>query len=123
MQKQDSSQSIALDKQRSSCKLLDQKVRKIRKEEIGSEEDSNSRVTTLESFDFKDVWNFNHPYMSVKECQKKLRQVEVFVEKGVFQAFQEEERNDCNYVLESSLLRVWEYTKAKQEKRFVLYNF
>ncbi len=58
----------------------------------------------LESFDFKDVWSFNHPYLNVKECQKKLHRVEVLVKKGLFQTFQEEEHNDCNYVLESSLL-------------------
>lgn len=44
------------------------------------------------------------------------------IEKRTFQAFQEEENDDCNYVLESNVLRVWEYTKAKWEEMFVPYN-
>jgi hypothetical protein len=37
-----------------------------------------------ESFDFKDVWSFNHPHLSVNECHEKLHQTKVHVEKGAF---------------------------------------
>jgi hypothetical protein len=38
-------------------------------------------VTTPESYDFKDMWSFNHPHLSVKDHREKLHQVEVLVEK------------------------------------------
>lgn len=71
------------------------------------------------SFDFEDMWSFNHPHLSVKDFWKQLRRVEVFIEKRKFPTFQEEEHNDYNFTLKSSLLQVWEYTKAKREERFV----
>jgi hypothetical protein len=52
------------------------------------------------------MWSFNHPHLNMKECWEKLHWVEVLVEKGNFQAFYEEECNDYNYDLETSLLRV-----------------
>jgi hypothetical protein len=48
-------------------------MRKIKEEETRSDEDSSSRVIMLESFDFKYVWSFNHPCLSMKEHQDKLR--------------------------------------------------
>jgi hypothetical protein len=39
--------------------------------------------------------------------------MEVPIEKRAFRALQEEENDDYNYVLESNILQVWEYTKAK----------
>jgi hypothetical protein len=62
-------------------------MRKTKEEEIGSDEDNSSRITMLESFNLENVWNFNHPHMSMKEHWEKLHQVEVLVEKGTFQAF------------------------------------
>jgi hypothetical protein len=50
----------------------DQRVRKIREEEIGNEEDNNYQMIMLESFNFEDVWSFNHPHLSMKECREKL---------------------------------------------------
>ncbi len=41
-------------------------------------------MTTLESSNFKDMWSFNHPNLSMKKCHEKLHQVEVLVEKGEF---------------------------------------
>jgi hypothetical protein len=41
-------------------------------------------MTTLESSNFKDMWNFNHPHLNMKNHQEKLRQVEVLVKKGKF---------------------------------------
>jgi hypothetical protein len=52
VQKQHTSRFAAVDKQRTSSQPPDQKVRKTREEETGSEEDNNSRVTTPKSFDF-----------------------------------------------------------------------
>jgi hypothetical protein len=49
----------------------------------------------------------------MREHQENLCQVEVPIEKRAFQVFQEEERDNCDYALESSLLQIWEYTKAK----------
>ncbi len=72
-----------------------------------------------DSYDLEDMWSFNHPHLSMKDCQKQLRQVEVLLKKENIPTFQEEEHNDCNFILESSLLQVWEYTKAKREERFV----
>jgi hypothetical protein len=63
-------------------------------------------MTMLESFNFEDVWSFNHPHLNVKECQEKLHWMEVPMEKGKFQVFQEEERDDCDYALKSNLLQV-----------------
>jgi hypothetical protein len=80
-------------------------------------------MTTLESFDFEYVWSFNHSHLNMKECLEKLCQVEVHVKKGAFQVFQGEECDNCEYALESSMQQVWKYTKAKQKKRFVPYNF
>jgi hypothetical protein len=40
---------------------------KTREEKIKSEKDSSYGVTTLESFDFEDVWNFNHPHLNVED--------------------------------------------------------
>jgi hypothetical protein len=97
-------------------------MRETREEEIGSEEESNIGRTMLESFDFENVWTFNHPHLSMKEHQEKMHQVEVPIKKRAFQAFYEEEHNDYDYVLGSSLLQVWEYTKANQEKKFVPYK-
>jgi CRISPR/Cas system-associated endonuclease/helicase Cas3 len=57
-------------------------MRKTKEEEIRSEKDSSFGVTTLESFDFEDAWNFNHLHMSVKDCRKKLHKVEVPIKKG-----------------------------------------
>jgi hypothetical protein len=57
-------------------------MKKTREEEIRSEKDSSFGVTTLESFDFEDVWNFNHLHLSVKDRLKKLHQVEVPMKKG-----------------------------------------
>jgi hypothetical protein len=90
-------------------------VKNIKEEEIGIEEDISSRMTRFKSFDFEDVWNFNHPHLNIKEHWEKLRQVEVPIEKGASCTFQKEECDDCDYALESILLRIWEYTKAKQE--------
>jgi hypothetical protein len=56
-------------------------VKKIREEKTKIKEYSNSRMTMLESSDFEDMWSFNHPHLSVKECQKKLHQMEVLVKK------------------------------------------
>jgi hypothetical protein len=94
-----------------------------KEEEIGSEEDNSSRVTMLENFDFEDVWSFKHPHMNVKESREKLCEVEVPIEKRTFRIFQKEERDDYDYALESNLLRVWEYTKAKCKEKIVPYNF
>jgi hypothetical protein len=47
-------------------------MRKTREEEIGSDEDNSSRITTLESSNFEDVWSFNHPHLNVKEHWEKL---------------------------------------------------
>jgi hypothetical protein len=79
-------------------------MRKTKEEETRSDEDNSSKVTTPESSNFEDVWNFNHPHLNVKECWQKLHRVKVLVEKGTFQAFYKEECNDCNYGLEKSLL-------------------
>jgi uncharacterized glyoxalase superfamily metalloenzyme YdcJ len=49
----------------------------------------------------------------MKEHREKLHRVEVPIEKGAFRAFQEEECDNCDYILKTSLLRVWEYTKEK----------
>ncbi len=62
-------------------------MRIIREEEIESEKNSNYGVTTHDSFNFKDVWSFNHPHLSVKDRMKKLHRVEVLVERGEFQVF------------------------------------
>jgi hypothetical protein len=85
----------------------------IKEEETKSEEDNSFGVTMPKFFDFKDLWSFNHPHLSVKDSQEKLCQMEVPIEKRTFRTFQEEEHSDYNYILESNLLRVWEYTKAK----------
>lgn len=57
----------------------------------------------------------------MKDCWEKLRRVEVPIKKGEFWVFQKEEQEDYNYALETSLLQVWEYMKAKREERFVSY--
>ncbi len=44
-------------------------MRKTRDEETRNEEDDSSRMTTIESFDFEDVWSFNHPHLSMKDHQ------------------------------------------------------
>jgi hypothetical protein len=41
-------------------------------------------MTTCESSNFKDMWSFNHPNLSMKNYHEKLHQVEVLVEKGEF---------------------------------------
>jgi hypothetical protein len=108
--------STTIDKWITSYKPLDQRVKKNREEESKSEEDSISGVTTPASLNFKDVWSFNHPHLNVKEHWEKLHWMEVLVEKGTFWVFQEEEHDDYNYTLESSLLWVWEYTKANKKR-------
>ncbi len=97
--------ATTLDKQRTSYWPLNQIMRKTQ-EETRSDEDNSSKVTTLDSSNFEDMWSFNHPHLNMKECWEKLHWVEVLVEKGNFQAFYEEECNDYNYDLETSLLRV-----------------
>jgi hypothetical protein len=79
-------------------------MRKTKEGEIGNDEDNSSRITTLESSNFEDMWSFNHPHLNMKEHWEKLHRVEVPIEKGAFQAFLEEEHDDYNYVLKSSLL-------------------
>jgi hypothetical protein len=56
-------------------------VGKTKEEEIGSEKDNNSGVTMPDSYDLEDMWSFNHPHLSMKDCQKQLRQVEVLLKK------------------------------------------
>jgi hypothetical protein len=82
-QKQHAFQFTALDKWITSYNPLNQIIQKNREEIIGSEEDNISRVTTLESSDFENVWSFNHPHLSVKKHREKLCQVE----KGTFWVF------------------------------------
>jgi hypothetical protein len=41
-------------------------------------------MTTLESFDFKDMWSFNHPHLSVKDHREKMCRREVLVKNGKF---------------------------------------
>jgi hypothetical protein len=79
-------------------------MKKIKEEEIGNDEDNNCKITMLESSNFEDMWSFNHPHLNMKEHWEKLHQVEVPIKKGAFQAFLEEEHENCNYILESSLL-------------------
>jgi hypothetical protein len=59
-----------------------QRMRKIKEEKNGSEKNSNFEMTMHESFDFKGVWSFNHPHLSVKDCLEKLCRVEVLVKRG-----------------------------------------
>jgi hypothetical protein len=47
-------------------------MRKTKEEETGSEEDNSSRVTTLENFNFEDVWSFNHPQSEHERTSRKL---------------------------------------------------
>ncbi len=75
-------------------------------------------MTTIKSSNFEDMWSFNCPHLSMENCQKKLHQVEVLVKKREFWIFKDEEWEYCNYALETSLLCIWEYMKAKQEERF-----
>jgi hypothetical protein len=70
-------------------------------------------VKTPKSSNFEDMWSFDYPHLSMKEHREKLHRVEVPIEKGAFRAFQEEECDNCDYILKTSLLRVWEYTKEK----------
>lgn len=93
-----------------------QRIRKIREEEIGNEEDNNYHMIMLESFNFEDVWSFNHPHLSMKECREKLHSVEVPIEKGAFQVFQEQECNNCDYarVKFATSLRVHEGKVRKE---------
>ncbi len=53
-------------------------------EKTKSEKDSIFGMTTCESSNFKDMWSFNHPNLSMKNYHEKLHQVEVLVEKGEF---------------------------------------
>ncbi len=59
-------------------------MRKIKEEETSSEKSSSFGVTTHESFDFKDVWSFDHPHLSMKDCHEKVCQVEMPIVKGEF---------------------------------------
>jgi hypothetical protein len=59
--------SATLDKKITSYKPPDQRIKKTKEEKIGSEENNSSRVTMPKSFDFEDMWSFNHPHLSVKE--------------------------------------------------------
>jgi hypothetical protein len=87
VQNRHTSQFAAIDKQRTSYQPPNQKVRKTREEETGSEEDNNSGVKTPKFFIFEDVWSFNHPHLSVKAHQEKLCRVEVPIGKGECHAF------------------------------------
>jgi hypothetical protein len=62
-------------------------VGKTKEEKIRSEKDNNSGMTMPKSFDFEDMWSFNHPHLSVKDFWKQLRRVEVFIEKRKFPTF------------------------------------
>jgi hypothetical protein len=81
----------ALDKRRNFYQPPNQRVRKIKEEETSSEKGGSFGVTTHESFDFKDVWSFNHPHVSMKNFHEKVCQVEMLILKGEFRVFQEEE--------------------------------
>jgi len=58
---------VTLDKKITSYKPPDQRMRKIKEEKIGSEEDNSFGMTMPKFFDFKDMWSFNHPHLSVKK--------------------------------------------------------
>lgn len=56
---------VALDKQRTFYQQSSQRVRKIKEEGTRSEENNSSGMKIPESFDFEDMWNFNHPHLNV----------------------------------------------------------
>jgi hypothetical protein len=65
---------------------------------------------------------FQSPTFKHEKSSKAIASSRRTIEKGEFQIFKDEEREDCNYAMKTSLLHIWEYTKAKREERFVPYT-
>jgi hypothetical protein len=58
-------------------------VKIIREEEIGSEEDYSFWMTTPESSNFEDAWNFNHQHLSMKDHQENVCRGDVYCERRI----------------------------------------